>query len=298
LVTLNNMLLKIYLTIIIGIFFWGTSIAQNVFPDEKIVRLVYSINAINANSVRDATAVNAVLAEHIKTKYEHKGEIQIVIAQNREELIRQLKEGFELTVVSTSEYLQLRKQFNLIPSFTNQTNGKVGMKFLLIVHKDEQISKISELEGKDIYMQSQENSEIEEMLLNKLLKDEKLPSSKKFFRNIIKSPATNNVVLPVFFKKVKAALVTEESLNILKEINPQLEKKLKIIYRSPSLILGLSCFNGNSNSSETKRLSEIILSLNTDSYGKQLLDLFVSEKLVPYKEEYLKDYLELFGIKK
>jgi ABC-type phosphate/phosphonate transport system substrate-binding protein len=291
--------MKIYFTIIIGLFFWGTSIAQSVFPDEKTVRLVYSINAMNANSVRDATAVATVLAAHIKKKYAQKEKIDILVAQNREELIRQLSEGFELTVVTTEEYLQLRKQFNLIPSFTNQTNGIVGFKLLLVVHKDEQISKISELEGADIYVHSQENSEIQEMLLNKLLKDEKLPSSKKFFRNIIKSPATNNVVLPVFFKRAKAALVTEESLKILKEINPQIDKKLKIIYRSPSLILGFSCYNGNSKNSEfQKDLSEILLNLHTDSYGKQLLDLFVSEKVVPYKDEYLKDYLELFGIKK
>ena len=291
--------MKIYFTIIIGLFFWSTSIAQNVLPDEKTVRLVYSINAMNANSVRDATAVATVLAAHIKKKYAQKEKIDILVAQNREELIRQLSEGFELTVVTTEEYLQLRKQFNLIPSFTNQTNGIVGFKLLLVVHKDEQISKISELEGADIYVHSQENSEIQEMLLNKLLKDERLPNSKKFFRNIIKSPATNNVVLPVFFKRAKAALVTEESLKILKEINPQIDKKLKIIYRSPSLILGFSCYNGNSKNSEfQKDLSEILLNLHTDSYGKQLLDLFVSEKVVPYKEEYLKDYLDLFGTKK
>ncbi len=107
------------------------------------------------------------------------------------------------------------------------------------------------------------------------------------------------MVLPVFFKRAKAALVTEESLKILKEINPQIDKKLKIIYRSPSLILGFSCYNGNSKNSEfQKDLSEILLNLHTDSYGKQLLDLFVSEKVVPYKEEYLKDYLDLFGTKK
>lgn len=292
------MLIKISISIITGLFFFNSSIAQNVFPDEKTIRLVYSINAMNASSVRDATAVNAVLAEHIKNKFARKGKMEVVIAQNKEELIKQLNDGFELTVISTAEYIQLRKQFNLIPSFTNQTNGKVGLKFLLIVNQDEQISKISELEGTDIYVQSQENSEIQDMLLNKLLKDEGLPNIKKFFRNIIKSPASNNVVLPVFFKRAKAALVTKESLKILKEINPQIEKKLKIIYESPSFLLGLSCFNGNSNPSEIKKLSEIVTNLHTDSYGKQLLDLFIADKLVPFKEEYLKDYLELFGIKK
>lgn len=292
------MLKKVFFTIIVGLFFIDVKIAQNASEDEKTVRLVYSINAMNANSVRDATAVATVLAAHIKKKYKQRENIEIVVAPNREELIRQLREGFELTVISTEEYLYLRNQFNLIPTFTNQTNGTVGFKLLLVVHKDEQINKISELEGTDIYVQSQDKSETQEMLLNKLLKDEKLPNSKKFFRNVIKSPATNNVVLPVFFKRAKAALVTEESLKILSEINPQIEKQLKIIYRSPSLLLGFSCFNGNSNSVEIKRdLSEIILNLHTNSYGKQLLDLFVSEKVVPFKDEYLKDYIELFGIK-
>lgn len=293
------MLKNVLLIIIMGLFFIDASVAQNILPGEKTVKLVYSINAMNANSVRDATAVAQVLAAHIKRKYAQKENIEIVVTANREELVRQLKDGFELTVISTEEYLELRKQFNLIPSFTNLSNGRVGFRFLLVVHVDEKITNINELAGTDIYIQSQEKSETQDMLLNKLLKEEKLPNSKKFFRNIIKSPATNNVVLPVFFKRAKAALVTEESLKILSEINPQIEKKLKIIYRSPSFLLGLSCFNGNSNSLEIKKeLSEIILSLHTDSYGKQLLDLFVSEKLVPYKDEYLNEYIELFGIKK
>ena len=90
-------------------------------------------------------------------------------------------------------------------------------------------------------------------------------------------------------------MVTEQSLKVLAEINPQIKNQLKVIYRSPALILGVSCFNEGTITPENRKLmTEILSTLNTDVYGKQLLNLFSTDRLVPFKEEYLKEYISIF----
>ena len=98
-------------------------------------------------------------------------------------------------------------------------------------------------------------------------------------------------MLPVFFKKAKAALVSEESLKLISELNPQLEKDLMIIYQSPIYLSSIACLNKRSDEPELRKIFyDILENLHTEPFGRQLLDLFRIEKLVTYKEEYLKLY--------
>ena len=263
--------------------------------NERVYRFVYSLSATQVASPEDAQAVSKVLAEHIKKKLKRFEKIEVVICKNKDELLEKLKSGYELLVLATEEFLMYRKQFHITASFTSETNGSVGFNYLLIVNKEDNISNINQLKGTEICIQEQATEGTPELLVNKILQNQKLPPMDQFFNKITKFPSINNVVLPVFFKKAKSALVTEQALRVLKEINPQIEKQLKVIYRSPSLILAVSCFNENIITPEKKKLmTDILLNLHTDVYGKQLLNLFSTDKLVPYKEEYLKEYINLF----
>lgn len=267
----------------------------NKSVDESVYRFVYSINAMNVNSVEEAYAVSKVLADHIKIKYNRIEKTEVIICKDKDELFNQLKKGYEVIVLSTPEFLKYRKQFDLVPDLTNGIEGKVGFNYLLVVHKDDNISEIKQLQGSELNIQAQSSMNIPEMLINKLLKENNLPKIDLFFNKITKFHSTSNAVLPVFFKKAKAAIVTEQSLKVLREINPQIEKQLKVIYRSPSIILGLSCINEiNMAPDKVKLIRDILANLHTDAYGKQLLNLFNTDKLVQCKEEYLNDYLNLF----
>ena len=270
--------------------------AEFINPNNRVYHFVYSLSAMNANSINEAYAVTKILAEHIKKKNKRIEKIEIIICQNETRLLDQINKGFELVIISTPEFMKYQKRFNFLPAFTNQTGGSVGFNYLLVVNRDDDISGISQLKGSELNIQAQSTLEIPEMLLDKLLKEEKLSKANIFFSKITKFPSTNNAVLPVFFKKAKAAMVTEQALNIMSEINPQIEKQLKIIYRSPSFIHGVSCFNGNTITPENKEImTDLLLNLHNDAYGRQLLNLFTTDKVVPYKAEYLTEFIKILG---
>ena len=39
---------------------------------------------------------------------------------------------------------------------------------------------------------------------------------------------------------------------------------------------------------------DILIDLHKDSYGKQMFDLFMVDKLIPSKKEYWQDFLDLY----
>ena len=174
---------------------------KNNSNPEKAYRFVCSLSAMHVTSREDAQAVSKILAEHIKKELQRSEKIEIIIIKNKNELIEELNNGYDLLVLSTEEYLSLHKQYNIIPTFINETKGNVGFNYLLVVNNDDQINDISQLKGTDIYIQAQGAQEAPELLINKLLKKLKLPGMDKFFSKITRLPTTNNVVLPVFFKK-------------------------------------------------------------------------------------------------
>jgi ABC-type phosphate/phosphonate transport system substrate-binding protein len=141
---------------------------------------------------------------------------------------------------------------------------------------------------------ARENQRAPFMWLDKILREQGIPDSKKFFKDIIVDYKATNVVLPVFFGKAKACIVTETSLNLLVELNPSILNKIKTLHSSDFILLGLGCLNKKKKDTDAYNvLKDIIPTLHEKEYGKQLLHLFSAEKLVPYKEEYLQNYLKL-----
>ena len=144
------------------------------------------------------------------------------------------------------------------------------------------------------YILARENQKAPVLWLEKLLREKSLPNSKKYLKEIVTDYKATNVVLPVFFNKAKACIVTESSLNLLVELNPSIKTKMKILESSDFILLGLGCLNKKKNDTDTyNTLKDIIFTLHENEYGKQLLHLFNADKLVPYKDEYLQNYLIL-----
>ena len=77
------------------------------------------------------------------------------------------------------------------------------------------------------------------------------------------------------------------------ELNPGIKDQIKTIYTSEPIILGITCLNSKKNEDNFNILKEILLSLHENEYGKQLLHMFNTDKLILFKEEYLKGYNNL-----
>lgn len=262
--------------------------------DSNIRKLIISLSSFHNAKSEDALAIAQILASHIKKSRKLNYEFHVETPNTIDEIEEAAGDDFDCLILTTDEYNTLQFKVPLEPFATNFTDGNIGYKFHLIVNKAENISDISQLKNETIYILSRDNQKAPLYWLDKLLSEKKLGSYKKFFKSTLIDYKATNVLLPVFFKKAKACIVTDVALNLMIELNPSIKNNIKILSSSDYMLLGLCCLNKkNKNTEAYKTLAEIILTLDKDEYGRQLLQLFSADKLVPFKDEYLQNYLKL-----
>jgi phosphonate transport system substrate-binding protein len=258
------------------------------------INIIFSHNSFYNIKLEDAHATAQLLANHIKKLKNLKNDFKVDIVNNDKEILEKYKSEFDLMLLPTEQYLRLKKKMPLEPFCVNYTNNSFGYIYHLIVNKDDYIKDIAQLKGETINIQAHTNDQAVTLWLDKLLRESKLQSKENYFSKVVLDSKATNVLLPVFFKKAKACIVTNSSLNLLMELNPGIKNQIKILYTSEPLILGITCLNSNKKDTDDyKTLKEVLLSLHENDYGKQLLSLFGTDKLILFKEEYLNGYFNL-----
>ncbi len=277
-----------YLSFIIAF----SSFGQN--ENESKMILVFAKNSFHNIKPEDAKATAQILSDHIKKVKKIKKYSTVKLAENDQEILDICKNDFDLALVTTEQYIKFKSKLPLEPFCTNFANGNYGYVYHLIVNINDNISDIKQLKGETIYIQAHTQDQAATLWLNKLLRAEKLPLKEKFFGKVFIDNKATNVLLPVFFKKAKACIVTDASLKLLLELNPGIKNQIKILDTSDPILLGVLCLNASKKNGENyNSLKDALLVLHENQYGKQFLDLFRAEKLVPFKEEYLEGYFNL-----
>lgn len=290
--SLNMFQIKIKFRILILSFLF---LAYPLYPQEKDFRLIFSTNLLQNMKAEDAIATTKILAQNIQRKMKLEEEIKIEICNGVDEITESIKKPFDFILATTVETEILKKKNKLDFTFVNETNGSVGFEFYLITNKKQNFNDIKSLKDGSIIILSKSNFNTASVWLDKLLRDANLSVKEKFFKDIKYDYKATNVVLPVYFNKTTAAIVSRPALELLFELNPQLKKSLNIINKSSPILFGIISFDGRSKDKKRKDfICDILSSLHEDNYGKQLLDLFMVDKMIPFKDEYWQKYLDLY----
>lgn len=257
------------------------------------IKLVFSKNSFHNIKIEDAKATAQILANHIKKVKNLKNDFEVNIVDDENELVEKYSD-FDLILLTTEQFIKFKKTLPLEPYCVNYTEGHYGYIYHLIVNQKGNIKDIKDLENESIYIQSHSKDQAASYWLNRLLKDASMQPKEKYFKNIVIDSRASNILLPVFFNKAKACIITDSSLKLLIDLNPGIRNQVKILFSSEPIILGITCLNSKrSNTEKYKILKEILPTLHNTQYGKQFLDLFRASKLVLFKEEYLNGYFNL-----
>jgi ABC-type phosphate/phosphonate transport system substrate-binding protein len=122
----------------------------------------------------------------------------------------------------------------------------------------------------------------------------------RFFSSLKEVVTPSQAVMPVFFKRADACILSRRSFDVMAELNPQLRKDLQIIEASAPVATGVICIRKGYDSRQRQWLKDILETLDRDVEGRQLLTLFRMNRLVQFQPEYLasmeaflKEYSEL-----
>jgi ABC-type phosphate/phosphonate transport system substrate-binding protein len=112
--------------------------------------------------------------------------------------------------------------------------------------------------------------------LSTMLAANNLPLPERFFTAQTLNDKVNQVVLPVFFRRMDAAGLARRDWETAVELNPQLGRELRPLAVSPKVIPILLAFRRGTSPVARKALIDSIQKISTFTAGQQIVALYQS----------------------
>src|ERR1035437_5382024 len=259
-----------------------------------------TFNNVNRNDARAALKVwFDVVGQQRGFVLDSKVDIVDSVAEIRARLE---SHSVELVMLGITDYLELESSRLVVPVLTDSRSAHGGAlySYLLLVNPSSGATAIASLRGKNILVSSRGGYNTGLAWLDVLLGKEQLGRAASFFASIKAPDKAQACILPLFFGTVDACVVDEVSLNLAKEMNPQLGQ-LRVLARSRPMIESVIATPAELHPFQ-KELIDAILSLHEDPRGRQLLMVFKTDRVVRIQpgdldsaRELWRDYYRLPG---
>ena len=224
-------------------------------------------------------------------------DLKVHYYHNENKVFKEFKTGkITYLALNTLYYLQnrdyLTPMIKSIYAFT--LTNKPQISYLLVCKKNQKIQSIKDLKHKRIGMQRLDYTE--ELYLNHLLLEKKLPNSKYFFRKTIKYESATKPLMKLFFNKVDACIIPDHKWKLACEMNPQIKKKLKILNKSPEIFIpAISIISKNIDPKIEIAHTTYAQNLHKNIRGKQILTLLKSNSYVSINQQILQPLIDYYA---
>lgn len=261
--------------------------------EEEFMKYAVSKKMIGDTNENDALASVKIWTESLakqlgitKTPLPH-------LYQNLEQLedaVTNAKDDF--FYITVEEYFHLRPHFDLQKCIVPMRADSPYEQYILLVHKQSGIATLEDLVHSTLVLFDNSRMIVAPAWLDNNLHERNLGSIEKHFQNVETASQPNLAILPVFFQKKKACLVTKDAFLIMTELNPQLSEQLVILAESPPFIpSGLFFRKGYTSSFKQKIYDEIEGWTEIPSY-RQLTVIFQLDTLRPAESNILDETVE------
>lgn len=246
------------------------------------LEVVYSASIFRTLSRNDAMAAIRVWVDTVGRQKGFQLDCKVSVAEDVPELKRRLLAGNTgIVILDPLEYLELEGLGLLEPAFIGvNKEGELPGQFLLIDVQGSGSGAVSGLRGKSLAVEAVSRADLGRKWLEILLREAGLGPADGFFSSMSSVPNPSAAVLPVFFGKLGAGVVDKLSFDVMKEMNPQLGSKLRVVAASPPLLQAILCVDKR-HVEHRQQLMESLLELHRDVAGRQILLVFKSNRLIP-----------------
>ncbi len=155
-----------------------------------------------------------------------------------------------------------------------------GMEYVLLVHNNSLFKKLSDLRGAQLVSHLHRDMVLLPAWLTTLLAANNLPPADHFFASNSTHDTVNQVVLPVFFRRVDGACLARRDWDTAVELNPQLGRDLRILATSPKVIPIAVAFRRNCDVASRKTLLDTMLRISNSAAGQQMAALYQTRRFL------------------
>jgi phosphonate transport system substrate-binding protein len=182
-------------------------------------------------------------------------------------------------VASTSDYFAIRQEVDFNHFVFAVTAGSIYDQYILLVHQDSGLAKVDDLRGRSLNILRHTRTSLAPIWLDTLLLEKGLKPAQDFCSGITEETKLAQTVLPVFFHKADACLVTLKGFKTMSELNPQLGRQLRVLATSPELVPSGFFFRTGYPQAQQKQCLAEFTRVHTTATGQQILTVFQTERL-------------------
>ena len=207
----------------------------------RIIRLVCISDTMPGVDTEDARMAMEMLMRNVWGDEGREFRIQLDFVDFGQIAQKIVSERHDMAILPAMDYLQIRDRVPLIPRLVLSRVNEPTEALVMVTRRDETFETLSKKDSRILMIDMGRVGEGARMWLDTVLAEAHLGTSQQFFSEIRRSPKTSRSILPVFFGQAAACVVPESALMVMKELNPQIGRRLRVIRRSESLAALLLC---------------------------------------------------------
>lgn len=259
--------------------------------------LSYNNNTLNFKDARDSLSSwieDLGVSNNLK--------VDVTFYNTIDELVTAYKNNeLDMIVLSFPDFYKNENTLRPISKDFWSASGtnEIYTQFYLVSLKELNVNSFKDIENKSLSIEEHEPISKVWLDKNSLIANKK--SSEKMLKKIFFETKEQTPLLNVFFKKSDLAIVTKDTWNTMIQLNPSIEKKIKIIERSEKNYLNIiGLFSKNTKQEKIDVFFKITSKIEDATRGKELLSLLkfnnyfrLENSYIDNMEKYYDDYFDL-----
>lgn len=260
------------------------------------LRIGFTQSCFTGVNQNDAEAAFKVFILTVGRKYGYEIYSKTTIFNDDAQFEKAIKDkSVNLVIVDSWKFLEMNVSKYVKPAYITSDQGRIGNKYLLLSRRGGYVNSLADLRGRQMLRFEAANAGAGIFWFESLLESKNLGAANSFLSGVETVTKPSAAILPVFFGKKDACLVTQSSFEVMRELNPQLGKELQEIASSDRLadvIVGLSHDDWTSEKGKAD-LVKALGELHQEPAGQQILSLFKINQLIPFEEFHLESVQNL-----
>jgi phosphonate transport system substrate-binding protein len=165
------------------------------------------------------------------------------------------------------------------PLLLSTINQSLEVEYVLLARETGAIRNVEDLKGRSLIFPNDVQGSLARPWLEVLCREHGLGPASQGCARITPAAKATQVVLPVYFGKADACIVTRFGWEVMGELNPQVKKQLRVIAVSPPVVPTVSCFRRGLSETLKQRVIQAAEGSSAKPAFQQLMALFKTDGL-------------------
>lgn len=257
------------------------------------VNVAFSQASFPDVAMSDVRAAMALWTEEVTRNVKGIDTFTTRIYPSVDAMVEAMREGTaDIAVLPTIEYFKVERRLDADLGFVSSQGTGGYHRFLLVVQAGLPAQQLRDLKGLRLCHVTGDTLGL--LFLNHALLQQRLPEMDRFFVTVETRAKGSQALTNVFFGRTDACLVTEEAYRITVAMNPQIERKVRILAVSSRMYGALAVYRKGYPASLRQRVLEAVNELKRYPRGAQILNLFQASEIQKATEADLAESRRLY----